>query len=473
MAAYDRITNDYGTYGAYHTPLDLKPDEYYEPEFILDNRISGTLDELAEEYLAGKWEYRDDYYALLHDIYESFSNFEPEELKNDVEIIRAAIKFNDDYSISELCPEALEDKDIVMALLDEVDARSNEHDKYNAFMELFNKGVGSDVLADKEVALRWVDYRADNLQDVSPELRDDKDVVLAAVKHDSQALNYASDRLKNDVEVVTAALRKDDCYAVLFAGYEVKNDKDFALKAIEVNPWNARFLSAELRNDKDIYDAVYKKDENLKEYITPLHNLYRISNPEDYNAFMKGEWKDQNLFWYSDFKAKEVPEYDNLKKECGIRGNANMYFRPYYNDLTGKNEVLIYTNEKDAIKDIKEDMEYHKNHDISCIVNKNEVVKAYQPKQIERLDDLALDYQVGQFDKHIGKISSFEDKAVTAIMKYGKDWHKHWKDMKPITEVIAERQAAKKTSLDDVIKGAKAKANTQPDNTSPDKNKTR
>lgn len=469
MAAYDVIENEYGKYGAYHTPDDLKEDEYYEPEFILDNRIWGTLDELAEEYLAGKWEYRDDYYALLHDVYDDYSNF-PKELKNDLEITRAAIRFND-CSISDLSPEALDDKEIVMSLLDDIDSRSNEYDRYNAFMELFNKGVGSEVLADKEVALRWVNYRADNLQDVPFE--DDKDVVMAAVKHDSQALKYASYRLKNDIEVVTAALRETDCFGVLYASDELRNNKDFALKAIEVNPWNINSVVAGLHNHKDLYDAVYKKDESLKEYIQPLHNLYRISNPEDYKAFVNGEWNTHNLYWFSSFDAKKIYDYDKLKKDCGIRENANMYFRPYYNDLTGKNEVLIYTNEKEAIRDIKEDMEYHKNHDISCIVNKNEVVKAYQPKQIERLDDLALDYQVGQFDKHIGKISSFEDKAVTAIMKYGKDWHKHWKDMKPITEVIAERQAAKKTSLDDVIKGAKAKANTQPDNTSPDKNKTR
>lgn len=472
MAAYDVIENEYGKYGAYHTPDDLKEDEYYEPEFILDNRVWGTVEGLTSDYLNGNFSYSDDFYALLHDVYGNFSEF-PDELKQDKEIVLTAIKYGDEIYNYEMPKELLEDRDIVMTLLDEVDMHTNAHDKYNAFMELFNQGVGSEALADKEVALRWVTYRADTLQDVSPELRDDKDVVLAAVKHDSQALNYASDRLKNDVEVVTAALRQTDCYAVLFAGYEVKNNKDFALKAIAWNPFNAKFLSAELRNDKDIYDAVYEADERLKYYIKPLHNLYRISNPEDYNAFMKGEWKDQNLFWCSDFKAKEVPEYDSLKKECGIRSNGNMYFRPYYNDLTRRNEVIVYSNEKDAIKDIKEDINYHKYKDTTCIVNKNEEIKAYQPKQIERLDDLTYDYQFGKFDKHIGHISEFEDKSVTAIMKYGENWYKHWKDMKPITEVIAEKQAAKKTSLDDVIKGAKAKANTQPDNTSPDKNKTR
>ena len=258
MAAYDVIENEYGKYGAYHTPDDLAPDEYYEPEFILDNRVWGTVEDITSDYLNGNFSYSDDFYALLHDVYGDYSEF-PEKLKNDVEITRAAIKFNDDYSIEDLPTEAMEDKEIVMTLLDEVDNRSNSYDKYNAFMRIFNKGVGSDVLADKEVALRWVNHRPDNLQDLPPELRDDKEVVIAAVKYDSQALKYASDRLKDDIEVVAAALTETDCFGLMYASDRIKDNDEFVKMAMRKNDMYFRVASERIQNNPELVQT-WSKD---------------------------------------------------------------------------------------------------------------------------------------------------------------------------------------------------------------------
>lgn len=157
------------------------------------------------------------------------------------------------YDIADLSDDMLADKDVVMALLDEVDSRSNEYDKYNAFMKVFNAGIGA--LDDKDVALRYVTYRCDNLQDVSPELRDDKDVVLAAVKHDSQALKYASDRLKDDPEVVIAALRKTDCYGLLYASDRIKDNIEVVKMAMKKNEIYIKFASERIQKNPELVTA--------------------------------------------------------------------------------------------------------------------------------------------------------------------------------------------------------------------------
>lgn len=243
MADYNVIENEYGKYGAYPTLDNLK-----EPEYILDNHVSGTIDDVIDYYFSGNLGYSDDLYALLHDVYGNFSDF-PQDCKDDVEIASAAIRFGDDYSIDELNPEVLEFKENVMTILDKIDESSN---KYNAFMELFNKGVDGDVLADKEVALRWVTYRADTLQDVSPELQDDKDVVLAAVKHDSQALKYASDRLRDDKEIVLAALKVTDCYGLIYASDNIKDNEEVLKVANRLNGSYMKFASERLKDNPEL-----------------------------------------------------------------------------------------------------------------------------------------------------------------------------------------------------------------------------
>ena len=71
------------------------------------------------------------------------------------------------------------------------------------------------------------------IKECSDEMRDDKDIVMAALQEDSNwILYYASDRLKDDYEVVFKAVKVDPCN-LQYASEALRDNRDIVLRAVK------------------------------------------------------------------------------------------------------------------------------------------------------------------------------------------------------------------------------------------------
>ena len=145
-----------------------------------------------------------------------------------------------DISIDEIPDEYWVDKDVMLSLLKHMDPKRH----YNAFVNLYNRGLDADLLADKDIGMEYVRFGASALQDLDPSLHDDKDVVLQAVKHHSYALKFASERLRDDNDVFLAAFRNNDEYAFLFCSDRLKQQKEIKQKCLDFFDGIAKLRSA-------------------------------------------------------------------------------------------------------------------------------------------------------------------------------------------------------------------------------------
>ena len=147
-----------------------------------------------------------------------------DELKNDAEVVLAAINGGDEWGCS---AKALE--------------------------------FASDELKDdKSIVMTAVSRHGEALCFASDRLRCDRDVVMAAVDQSGWALEYTSDELRNDEEVVLTAIQGWDgfcnySFAMKHASEELKSNKEFMIKAIELTEGEAFAEASDaLKNDKEI-----------------------------------------------------------------------------------------------------------------------------------------------------------------------------------------------------------------------------
>jgi hypothetical protein len=131
---------------------------------------------------------------------------------------------------------------------------------------------------DKEVVLAYLDSCEKNHQyslsfrNVTYTLRNDKEVALKAVQLDYNNFKYLNMRLKDDKEVVFKAIR-NNARALKYASYRLRNDKETVLlctmkKYDWFNQSNLKFASVTLRSDKEIVLEHVKFDGKALEFAS-------------------------------------------------------------------------------------------------------------------------------------------------------------------------------------------------------------
>ena len=85
------------------------------------------------------------------------------------------------------------------------------------------------------------------------EFKNDKDFCKVAVKVNPQNLKLLSDEMRNDEEIVLLALKSEAKHTksvMEYVGDKLKCDKEFARKAIEINPMAFESFGIEIRSDE-------------------------------------------------------------------------------------------------------------------------------------------------------------------------------------------------------------------------------
>lgn len=179
--------------------------------------------------------------------------FASEELKNDREVVLAAIS-NDDLAFSEIRSKFKKDKSFLIEAV-----------HINPL--IFNK-IDSQLKLDKDIALSAVTKNGLILSDMDDSLKNNKKIALAAIKNNPKAIWSAGDVFKNDLELNLKCIKRN---GLVFehAVDIIKDNKEAALLAIKTYPTMYKYMSDRLKSDNEIIDYVMEHNANMFKY-TPL-----------------------------------------------------------------------------------------------------------------------------------------------------------------------------------------------------------
>lgn len=115
----------------------------------------------------------------------------------------------------------------------------------------------------RNLILLSVKYNGCNLY-YYKDFQNDREVVYEAVKQNGLALEYASEALAKDKELIKIAIQT---YAEAYKYFRLKDDIEFALELLEINPFIINYVADELQR---AYIRFYQKiftNENSKLYV--------------------------------------------------------------------------------------------------------------------------------------------------------------------------------------------------------------
>jgi hypothetical protein len=198
------------------------------------------------------------------------------EFRNDKDVVMAAIDEN--IAAFQYAPDALrDDKDVVMRavrfqlLNDTFTSRKEVTRMHHRIPARIHMEYISDRLkGDKDVMMQAVRINGVYLRHAT--IRDDE-LVIEAIKTYGGALEFASDRLKNDKAVVLAAVQ-DDGYALGFASPELKRDREIVMTAVTRNPQCIQLADPLFKDDLDmIMTALARSD------VISIPDIYAFASP--------------------------------------------------------------------------------------------------------------------------------------------------------------------------------------------------
>lgn len=258
---------------------------------------------------------------------------------------------------------------------------------------------------DKEIALEAVKAMLNVFPHLSDTLKNDKDIVLAAIikEEGSDCLEYASKKLRDNEEIFLAAFKKSNGYVNYFSDrLKKKYIKEIALSRIRnLNYFDSdnlfsilSSLTPKLKNDKEIFMMLVKKDLESFEYasnklknnksfllklykINPLLFKYASSELKDNEEFVLKTVKlDGSLLEYASDRLK-----DNEKVVLSAIKNKSLSLEYASIRLRNKKEIAIkaVTKNGNALEYVSEELKDNKDVFLAALSNQSNAVQ-YAPK---------------------------------------------------------------------------------------------
>jgi hypothetical protein len=197
--------------------------------------------------------------------YDTIKYVASEELQNDIEILKLAVKGHND-AFGHIPENWRTNKELIeLVLAGEVSSSSFEHFpiEYRDNEEIAKKVVGDDagcfrylserLRNNKELAIIAVSGAWYALGEMPDAMLDDKDVVLSAVQNQEVGghIMNISDRLKSDIDIVIAAVSKDN-RALEYFPDEFKDNEKVIESCLNGHGSAYKYFSERFRNDRKI-----------------------------------------------------------------------------------------------------------------------------------------------------------------------------------------------------------------------------
>lgn len=176
-----------------------------------------------------------------------FIYFASEKLRDDEELVKAAIKFGD-CNLRNISERLRNDPEMVIWAIE-----NNRPAKL--------RSAGEIARDDFDVIKTAVCRQGGALGWASDRLKDDNEIVKLAVNEDPFALKYASERIRNDKTFVLKICEKE-IHAYIYAGDSLWSDKDFALFVAPKVPNCLDHFSSKIQKDPDVLSVYYNENLN-------------------------------------------------------------------------------------------------------------------------------------------------------------------------------------------------------------------
>jgi hypothetical protein len=236
------------------------------------------------------------------------------DISSKVSVLETARRVGRAFDLSrEASPELRQDRDVVLAAL-QAQGNNLRHcdERFRADRELVWAAVSSNGMAlkyceaelrndravvqaavanrgpaiadsseafrgDRELALLAVSRCASALEYVSNELRNDKEIVMTAIRTGVQqsplnqhwVLASASVGLRADREVVQAAIEHLGGAVLMHAAFDIQDDRNIVLSAIQKNGLALEYASDDLRADRDLVLRAISRDGRALQFASP------------------------------------------------------------------------------------------------------------------------------------------------------------------------------------------------------------
>ena len=160
-------------------------------------------------------------------------------------------------------------------------------------------------------------HSATTLKFASEELRNDKDFVLKAIRRNGYALQYASDGLKGDKEFILKVMQINGL-TLKYASERLNDDRDVVLEAVKNNGKSLAYSSVRLRDDREIVlEAVKNNGLALKFVPGDLNNDKEVVLTAIKNNIGALEFASERLKNDKDF----ISEVEKIKAESDSFGD--------------------------------------------------------------------------------------------------------------------------------------------------------
>ena len=125
-----------------------------------------------------------------------------------------------------------------------------------------------ELLDDKEFIIEAIKHDLWIIEFASPRLRDDEEVILTAVSKYGHYFRFASDRLRNDISFVSSLLDKGVADAYGYATDEIKENRDLALKVVNISGGFLDYVPYPLNADREIVLAAVENTGSALQYAS-------------------------------------------------------------------------------------------------------------------------------------------------------------------------------------------------------------
>jgi hypothetical protein len=180
-----------------------------------------------------------------------------------------ALKFIDNQT-PELIECAIQNHNIYFAFsYIKTPTRENLYQLLEKGISLRDLKISTELKEDKAFALKAIEAKADNYEEIADTLKKDKEIALLALQHKPKMIRYIDKELLKSKSFVMQALAycSDIPYYAYYAKSDVINDKEFMLKALSVSGIELEFASDALKEDKDIIIAALEADLNAIQFV--------------------------------------------------------------------------------------------------------------------------------------------------------------------------------------------------------------
>lgn len=174
---------------------------------------------------------------------------------------------------------------------------------------------------------------------LSEDLIQDKDFILKISKYKCNLFPLVSHIYQNDKDIMTnIALNEENSFSHMSSNIrkEISNNKDIALKLLDLDPYNYEFITKEMQKDRDCIEKVLTKKPAIYEiFITELKNDKSLT----YNLLRNYEI---DVKFLSDL----VKDDRNIAKLMTEKNGSNLEYFPLFKEDKELVEIALKTSKR-------------------------------------------------------------------------------------------------------------------------------